>query len=396
MIYLDNAATTPVRPEVIEAMLPYFNQFYGNPSNLYSLALRSRRALDEARATVAKAIGARGPEEIVFTGCGTEADNLAVLGLARARQNLGRHIITSTIEHHAVLYACGELRREGFQVTKLAVDRYGLVDPQELAAALRPDTILVSIMAANNEVGTIQPLRQLAQVVAGHQAYFHTDAVQATGAIPLKVEEWGIDALSLSAHKFYGPKGVGALYLRQGVKPWSVNYGGGQERGLRSGTENVPGIIGLAKALELATQGLEERLEPWRAKRDFLKEKLLAALPEAQLTGHPQERLPGSVSLVIPRLEGESLLILLDRQGICASGGAACSAGHGGISHVLAAMGVGPELGRGSLRLTLAPDIEYELLEEAAEKIAAAVQKLWKVNAISARSHRSGRRRGER
>ena len=365
MIYLDNAATTPVRPEVIEAMLPYFNQFYGNPSNLYSLALRSRRALDEARATVAKAIGARGPEEIVFTGCGTEADNLAVLGLARARQNLGRHIITSTIEHHAVLYACEELRREGFQVTKLAVDRYGLVDPQELAAALRPDN-------------------------------FHTDAVQATGAIPLKVEEWGIDALSLSAHKFYGPKGVGALYLRQGVKPWSVNYGGGQERGLRSGTENVPGIVGLAKALELATQGLEERLEPWRAKRDFLKEKLLAALPEAQLTGHPQERLPGSVSLVIPRLEGESLLILLDRQGICASGGAACSAGHGGISHVLAAMGVGPELGRGSLRLTLAPDIEYELLEEAAEKIAAAVQKLWKVNAISARSHRSGRRRGER
>ncbi|MGM9999464.1 MAG: cysteine desulfurase family protein [Candidatus Bruticola sp.] len=376
MIYLDNAATTAVLPEVVEAMLPFFTKFYGNPSNIYGLSLASRRALDAARASMAKSLGAKLPAEIFFTGCGTESDNLAVIGLARARRELGNHIITTTVEHHAVLHACEQLKKEGFEITKISVDSNGLLDVDKVAAALTDKTILVSVMMANNEVGTIQPIAELGRLLANHQAYLHTDAVQAAGYIPINVDELGVDALSVSAHKFHGPKGVGALYLRTGVRPLSVNYGGGQERGLRSGTENVPGIIGMAKALEMACSDQEKRAESLRAKRDYLIEKILSSVRGAELTGHPALRLPGNASFVFPGVEGESLIMQLDRKGVCASSGSACASSALGISHVLEAMGYHAPLGRGSLRLTLNDAITYAELDEAADIIIKAALKL--------------------
>ena len=376
MIYLDNAATTAVSPEVIQTMLPFFSDFYGNPSNIYGLALTSRRALDSAREIVAKAINAKLPAEIFFTGCGTESDNLAVIGLARARKELGKHIITSTIEHPAILRACEQLQKEGFEITKVGVDKYGQVDPQKVAEAMRPTTTVVSIMLANNEVGTLQPIREIAQLLKGRQTYLHTDAVQATGAIPINVQDLGVDALSMSAHKFHGPKGVGALYLRTGVRPLSVNYGGGQEHGLRSGTENVAGIVGLAKALDLAVNGQEERVRELTQKRNYLIEKILQAVPGAELTGHPQQRLPGNASFVFPGVEGESLIMQLDRKGICASSGSACSSSALGISHVLEAIGLRAPLARGSLRLTLDNSITYKELDEAVDIIAKVALRL--------------------
>lgn len=376
MIYLDNAATTSVAPEVVEAMLPYFTKFYGNPSNIYGLSLASRRALDAARSTVAKSIGAKLPAEIFFTGCGTESDNLAVIGLARARRELGNHIITSTVEHHAVLHACDQLKKEGFEITRIPVDSQGMVSVDKVAAALTDKTVVVSIMLANNEVGTLQPIAEIAKLLANHQAYLHTDAVQATGSIPINVVELGVDALSMSAHKFHGPKGVGALYLRTGVRPLSVNYGGGQERGLRSGTENVPGIIGLAKALDIAVSTMKERSKELKAKRDYLIEKILTSVRGAELTGHPTLRLPGNASFVFPGVEGESLIMQLDRKGVCASSGSACASSALGISHVLEAMGYHSPLGRGSLRLTLDASVTYEELDEAIAIISKAAQKL--------------------
>lgn len=374
MIYLDNAATTPVKAEVLKAMLPFFSEYYGNASNVYSLSLASRRALDSAREAVAKALNAKLPAEIFFTGCGTESDNLAVIGIAKSRRELGNHIITSAIEHHAVLNACDFLRREGFEITRLPVDKYGLVNPEQVAEALRPQTVLVSIMTANNEVGTLEPVAEIAETVRNHQAFFHTDAVQAVGAVPLDVQSMGIDALSISAHKLGGPKGVGALYLRTGVRPLPVNYGGGQERGLRSGTENVPGIMGLAKAISLAYQNFEEKLSVWRAKRDYLIKNILERVPYAQLTGHPEKRLPGHASFVFAGVEGESLVMQLDRRGICASSGAACASSALGISHVLEAMKT-PQA-RGSLRLTIDWEIDYADLDRAIEAIAESVKKL--------------------
>lgn len=397
MIYLDNAATTPVKPEVLEAMLPYFTQFYGNASNIYGLSLASRRALDSAREIVAKAIGAKLPAEIFFTGCGTESDNLAVLGIALSRRELGNHVITSAVEHPAVLRSCDRLHKMGFEITRLPVDEFGMVSAESVKSALTPQTVLVSIMTANNEVGTVQPVAEIAGLLKGHQAFFHTDAVQAAGAIPINVEELGVDALSISAHKFGGPKGVGALYLRTGVRPEPVNCGGGQEHGLRSGTENVAGIIGLAKALELACLNMEERNKSWIEKRQFLIGKLLEEVPNGRLTGHPEQRLPGNASFVFPGVEGESLLMQLDRKGVCASAGSACASSALSVSHVLEAMGLHAPLARGSLRLTLAPDISYEDLEEAVAIIAKAVKKLQAVAPRSSFSDsRSGRSCGRR
>lgn len=374
MIYLDNAATTPVKAEVLKTMLPFFSEYYGNASNVYSLSLASRRALDSAREAVAKALNAKLPAEIFFTGCGTESDNLAVIGIAKSRRELGNHIITSAIEHHAVLNACDFLRREGFEITRLPVDKYGLVKPEQVAEALRPQTVLVSVMTANNEVGSLEPIAEIAETVRSHQAFFHTDAVQAVGAAPIDVQGMGIDALSISAHKFGGPKGVGALYLRTGVRPLPVNYGGGQERGLRSGTENVPGIVGLAKAISLAYRNFEEKISVWRAKRDYLIKNILERVPYAQLTGHPEKRLPGHASFVFAGVEGESLVMQLDRRGVCASSGAACASSALGISHVLEAMKT-PHA-RGSLRLTIDWEIDYADLDRAIEAIAEAAKKL--------------------
>lgn len=374
MIYLDNAATTPVKAEVLKTMLPFFSEYYGNASNVYSLSLASRRALDSAREAVAKALNAKLPAEIFFTGCGTESDNLAVIGIAKSRRELGNHIITSAIEHHAVLNACDFLRREGFEITRLPVDKYGLVKPEQVAEALRPQTVLVSVMTANNEVGSLEPIAEIAETVRSHQAFFHTDAVQAVGAALIDVQGMGIDALSISAHKFGGPKGVGALYLRTGVRPLPVNYGGGQERGLRSGTENVPGIVGLAKAISLAYRNFEEKISVWRAKRDYLIKNILERVPYAQLTGHPEKRLPGHASFVFAGVEGESLVMQLDRRGVCASSGAACASSALGISHVLEAMKT-PHA-RGSLRLTIDWEIDYADLDRAIEAIADAAKKL--------------------
>lgn len=388
MIYMDHAATTPTHPQVVEAMLPYFTQAYGNPSNVYSLSLNSRRAIDQARATVAECLGAKQASEIVFTGCGTESDNLALLGLARAHREEGNHVIISQIEHHAILHSAQQLEREGFRVTRVSVDNNGRVNPEQVAAALTPDTTVVSIMLANNEVGTIEPIAEVAQILKGHQAFLHTDAVQAVGAIPINVQELHVDALSLSAHKFFGPKGVGALYLRTGVKPLPVNYGGGQEHGLRSGTENVPGIVGLAKALQLATTNRAERSAAVAVKRDSLIAKMQAACPDAELTGHPTLRLPGSASFVFSDIEGESLLMQLNRKNICASAGSACASSALGISHVLQAMGVPAYKGRGSLRLTISEVTTDEEIDITVEAVAQAIAKLRALGPSSRRSNR--------
>jgi len=376
MIYLDHAATTPVAPEVLEAMLPYFARVYANPSNVHRLSLEARRGLDQARQSVAGHLGARQAGEIVFTASGTEADNLAILGLARAHRERGDHVITTRIEHHAVLHALDHLQLEGFRVTRLPVDEWGRVDPQAVLEACEPGTILVSVMLANNEIGTVQPVAEIAELLRGRGVLLHTDAVQAVGHIPVDVRQLGVDALSLSAHKFHGPKGVGVLYLKTGIRIEPLLYGGGQERGLRSGTENVPGVVGLARALELACAGREERAARLRALRDRLVERVLGEIPKAHLTGHPELRLPGTASFVFEGAEGESLLLQLDRKGICASTGSACSNATLEPSHVLKALGLPLQLAHGSLRLTLGRDNTLEEIDQAAQALVEAVQRL--------------------
>lgn len=353
-IYLDHAATTPLDGRVLEAMLPYLTEHFGNPSSVYRLGRQARQALDEARQTVAEALHAL-PQEIVFTSSGTEADNLALKGVAEALRQAGRgrHIVTSAIEHHAVLHTCAHLEAQGFQVTYLPVDRDGLVDPEELERALRPDTVLVSLMYANNEIGTIEPLPELASVAHAHGVYVHTDAVQAGAALSLDVQALGVDLLSLSAHKFYGPKGVGLLYARRGVPLQPQIHGGGQERGKRSSTENVAGIVGLAAALRLAQEERENYCTHCGALRERLIEGILQAIPGAVLTGHRTRRLPNHASFCFESVEGESLLVKLDQLGICASSGSACTAGALEPSHVLTALGLPPRLAQGSLRLTV-------------------------------------------
>jgi cysteine desulfurase len=351
-IYLDHAATTPVDPRVVEAMLPFYTERFGNPSSIYSLGRESRRALENARETVAEILGAQ-PREVVFTACGTESDNTAIKGVAEANRDRGNHIITTAIEHEAVLETCKYLEQRGFHVTYLPVDEYGTVDLAELEKAITPETILVSVMMANNEVGTIQPLAEIAALIKGRGIVFHTDAVQAGGSLDLNVDKLGVDLLALSGHKFYAPKGVGVLYVRQGTKLMPQLLGGGQEKNRRSGTENVAQIVGLATALELAYQEHPESNPRIKGLRDKLKGGILDTVPDTIFNGHPTNRLANNASFCFKGIEGEQVLLALDLNGVGASTGSACTSASSEPSHVLTAMGVPPAVAHGAIRMTL-------------------------------------------
>ncbi len=386
LIYLDHAATTPVHPQVLAAMLPYFSEKFGNASSVYAIARESRQALDRARETVANILGAR-PNEIIFTSGGSESDNLAIKGVAFARRAKGNHIITTAIEHHAVLHTCEHLQKQhGFRVTYLPVDRYGVVDLDALTRALDEQTTLVTIMMANNEVGTVQPLAEIAAILQGREVVFHTDAVQAGGSLELDVDKLGVDMLSLSAHKFYGPKGVGVLYVRRGTTFWPQQHGGAQERNRRAGTENVAGIVGLASALELAHQNLAANNAHVQAMRDILIGGVLERVPDAILTGHPTQRLPNSASFCFKYVEGESILLNLDLLGIAASSGSACTSASLEPSHVLTAMGIPIELAHGSLRLTTGLDNRAEDMRRVVEVLPGIIQKLRAISPLTATS----------
>jgi cysteine desulfurase len=350
-IYLDYAATTPTHPDVVAAMLPYFTEHFGNPSSIYSLGQESKEAIQGARSQVARLIGAQ-DEEIVFTGGGTEADNYALKGIAYANEKKGNHIITTAIEHHAVIETCAFLEKHGFTVTYLPVDKYGLVDPDEVKNAITPKTILISVMHANNEVGTIQPLVEIANAAREHKIPLHTDAVQTAGHIPIAVNQLGVDMLSMSAHKLYGPKGVGALYVRKGLKLTPFLHGGGQEKGRRSGTENVPGIVGFGKAAEMVRGEIDTEVPRLTLLRDKLTKGLLTGIPDTHLNGHPGKRLPNNVNISVDFIEGESMCLNLDMEDICVSTGSACSSASLEPSHVLLAMGLKHEQAHGSLRFT--------------------------------------------
>lgn len=375
-VYMDYAATTYTKPEVVEAMMPYFTNFYGNPSSIYSISRETKKAIDKARAQVAKAINAE-PQEIYFTGGGSEADNWAIKGIARAYQNKGNHIITTKIEHHAVLHTCEYLEKNGFEVTYLDVDAEGLVRLEDLKAAIKPTTILVTIMTANNEIGTIQPIKEIGEICKERKIFFHTDAVQAIGHIEMDVKDMNIDALSLSGHKIYGPKGVGVLYLRKGIKIHNLIHGGAQERNRRAGTENVAGIVGLGKAIEMAVENLQEE----RARLTYLRDKLIKGLREAvpysKLNGATGEkRLPGNVNMSFEFIEGESVLLMLDAKGICASSGSACTSGSLDPSHVLLSIGLPHEVAHGSLRLTMGSGTTEEEVDYVIETVPAIVERL--------------------
>ena len=356
LIYLDNAATTAVKPEVFEQMMPYFMDTYSNPASVYSFAGKAKKAVDDAREQIANALNAKTPAEVYFTGGGSEADNWAIKMTAEAYQNKGKHIITTKIEHHAVLHTTAWLERKGFEVTYLDVDEDGLISLDELEKAIRPDTILISVMFANNEVGTIEPIYQIGKIAREKQILFHTDAVQAYAQIPLSVNYYPVDLLSASAHKFHGPKGVGFLYIRDGIDIPSFIHGGSQERGKRAGTENVAGIVGMAKAAEIAYGNMRKRVQKEIMLRNYLIERVMHEIPDAKLNGHRSIRLPGNVNFSFKGLEGASLLILLDEDGICASGGSACNTGEERISYVIKALGVPEEYAPGTIRLTLCGD----------------------------------------
>jgi cysteine desulfurase len=358
IIYMDHSATTYTKKEVLEAMIPYFSERFGNPSSIYSIAGDSKKAIDAARVKVAKALGAE-PDEIYFTSGGSESDNWAIKGVAFANRKKGNHIITSAIEHHAVLHTCKYLEKEGFTITYLPVDKYGMINPADLEKAITEKTILISVMFANNEIGTVEPIAELGAIAHNHKVYFHTDAVQVIGNVRIDVKAQNIDMLSLSAHKFYGPKGVGVLYIKKGVKIDNLIHGGGQERNRRAGTENIAGIIGLGKAIELATADIEGHNMRIRGMRDRLLKGILAKISGAYLNGHPEKRLPGNINISFEFIEGESMLLWLDDEGICASTGSACTSGSLEPSHVLLATGLPVELSHGSLRLTLG-DINTE------------------------------------
>ena len=375
MIYLDNAATTRTAPEVVEAMLPYFTEYYGNAGSIYGLAGESRKALLRARETIAGTLGAEA-NEIYFTAGGSESDNWALKAVFEAWQDKGRHIITSRIEHHAVLHTCEYLEKMGARVTYLDVDSEGLVDPGQLERAIRPDTILLSVMAANNEVGTIQPVKEIGEIAAAHGILFHTDAVQAYGHLPLAVQECHIDLLSASAHKFNGPKGAGFLYVGKKAGIRSFIHGGQQERGRRAGTENVPGIVGMAAAARRAHEHMEERAQKERMLRDYLIGRIEAEIPDVALNGHRTKRLPNNVNFSFADMEGETMLIMLDMAQICASAGSACTSGAVDPSHVLLAMGLSKERARGSLRLTLSEENTREELDTVVEELARIVARV--------------------
>ncbi len=374
-IYMDNAATTRVTEPVFEAMRPYFCEIFGNPSSVHAFGREARKAVEQARRQVAAALGAQAGE-IYFTGSGTEADNWALRGAAYAQKARGRHIITTQIEHHAVLHAAEQLKKEGFEVTYLPVDEDGVVSLEALEKALRPDTTLVSIMAANNEIGAIQPIREAAKLAKAHGALFHTDAVQAIGCVPIDVKADGIDLLSLSGHKFHAPKGVGALYIRSGVKLQRLIYGGAQEKTQRGGTENVASIVGMGKAIELAMESMESRNAYVSGLRDRLIEGILRRIPETRLNGHRTQRLSGNVNVSIRYIEGEALLLSLDMKGIAGSSGSACTSGSLDPSHVLLAIGLPHEIAHGSLRLSLSEENTAEEVDYTIDALVEIVERL--------------------
>lgn len=374
-IYLDNAATTKTRPEVVEAMVPYFSEFYGNPSSVYDFSTPCKKAIAASRETIANALGAK-TNEIYFTAGGTEADNWAIKATADAYRSKGNHIITSKIEHHAVLHTCEYLEKQGFEVTYLDVDENGVVKLDELKKAIRPTTILISIMFANNEIGTMEPVREIGQIAHDNNILFHTDAVQAFAHVPINVDEFHIDMLSASAHKLNGPKGIGFLYIRTGVKIRSFVHGGAQERKRRGGTENVPGIVGLGKAVEIAIATMEERTKKEKALRDYLMEKVMQAIPYTRINGHRTQRLSNNVNFAFQFIEGESLLIMLDMAGICGSSGSACTSGSLDPSHVLLSIGLPHEIAHGSLRLTLNDENTFEEMDYVVENLKEIVTKL--------------------
>ena len=374
-IYLDNAATTKTRPEVVEAMLPYFTEKFGNPSSVYEFASQNRTAVDEARAQVAKALAAQ-EKDIYFTAGGSESDNWALKATVEAYKDKGNHIITSKIEHHAILHTCEYLEKNGVEVTYLDVDENGVVKLEELKKAIRPTTILISIMFANNEIGTIQPIKEIGQIAKENGILFHTDAVQAFGQVPINVDELNIDMLSASGHKLNGPKGIGFLYIRKGLKLRSFVHGGAQERRRRAGTENVPGIVGLGKATEIAIATMEERTRQEAELRDLLIDRILKEVPFVRLNGDRTNRLPNNANFSFQFIEGESLLIMLDMQDICGSSGSACTSGSLDPSHVLLAIGLPHEIAHGSLRLTLSHETTREEIEYTIEKVKEIVAKL--------------------
>ncbi len=374
-IYLDNAATTATRPEVVEAMLPYFTEKYGNPSSIYEFAAENKDVIDTARKTIADTLGAK-PNEIYFTAGGTESDNWAIKETAEAYKSKGNHIITSKIEHHAVLHTCEYLEKHGYEVTYLDVDENGFISLDELEAAIRPETILISIMYANNEIGTIEPVKEIGELAKKHGVLFHTDAVQAYCQVPINVDECHIDMLSASGHKLNGPKGIGFLYIRNGVKIKSFIHGGAQERGKRAGTENVPGIVGFAKAVEIEAATMKERTEKEIALRDHLIDRVLNEIEYVRLNGDRQKRLPNNANFCFRFIEGESLLLMLDMNGICGSSGSACTSGSLDPSHVLLAIGLPHEIAHGSLRLTMGENNTMEEMDYVVDTLKTVVQQI--------------------
>ncbi len=375
VIYLDNAATTKTRPEVVEAMLPYFTEKFGNPSSVYGFASQNKEAVTVAREQIAKALNAP-TQDIYFTAGGSEADNWALKAAAEAYKDKGNHIITTKIEHHAILHTCEYLEKNGCEVTYLDVDENGVVDLEQLKKAIKPTTILISVMYANNEIGTLQPIKEIGQIAKENGVLFHTDAVQAFGQLPIDVVAENIDMLSASGHKLNGPKGIGFLYIKKGLKLRSLIHGGGQERKRRAGTENVPGIVGFGKAVELAVAGMEEKIKKETELRDYMIERVLAEIPYVRLNGHKTLRLPNNANFSFQFIEGESLLIMLDMKGICASSGSACTSGSLDPSHVLLAIGLPHEIAHGSLRLTLSEETTKEEIDYTIDQLKAIVENL--------------------
>ena len=375
LIYLDNAATTKTAQEAVDAMLPYFTEYYGNASSIYSLGAESKKAMTEAREEIAGSIGASA-QEIYFTAGGSESDNWALVATAEAYESKGKHIITSKIEHHAILHTCEYLEKRGFSITYIDVDENGVLKLDELKKAIRPDTILISVMFANNEIGTIQPIKEIGEIAREHGILFHTDAVQAYGHVQTRVDELPIDMMSASGHKINGPKGIGFLYIRKGVKIRSFVHGGAQERSRRAGTENIPGIVGLAAAVKKNFANMEERTRKETELRDYLIERIEKEIPYCRLNGHRTDRLPNNVNFSFQFIEGESLLIMLDMKGICASSGSACTSGSLDPSHVLLAIGLPHEIAHGSLRMTLSEENTKEEIDFVADELKGIVERL--------------------
>lgn len=375
LIYLDNAATTSLDDAVLEEMMPYFKENYSNPSSIYDFAQKAKKAVEDARSVIADALGAK-DKEIYFTGGGSESDNWALKGAAVALKEKGKHIITSKIEHHAILHTCEYMERQGYEVTYLDVDENGLVTPEAVEAAIRPDTILISIMFANNEIGTVEPIEKIGEIASKHNILFHTDAVQAFGHIPIDVKKMHVDLLSASGHKFHGPKGIGFLYVREGVKLDPFIHGGAQERSRRAGTHNVPGIVGIGAATKLAQQKMEENTKKEIEVRDYAIDRILKEIPYARLNGDTTERLPNNINVCFRFIEGESMLIMLDQKGICASSGSACTSGSLDPSHVLLAIGLPHEIAHGSLRMTLSEETTKEDMDYVVDSIKQIVERL--------------------